>query len=376
MGIRVGLNLLHAMPEIGGVWNYLANLISALDQNDDDYEYIAFVTDASKHLLRPKSRIKTVYINIRPISRGQRILFENTGLQYLAHYYSLDCIHWFANTRSLLSVVPSVVTIYDLLVFRNSQVFSLIKRLYLVNMMKFTARSASVLLPMSNFTASDLKRFLGVRPNRIIVIPTIIPAEFSKASESVIKSFKIKYHLPDKFWVYVAHTYKHKNHKRLLEAYSQAKLKGLEVWPLVLRGEASDAELELIMAIQKLELDRHIIRLPRLDYGEMPVLYSAARALIFPSLFEGGGIPVLEAMACGCPVVGSDIPPIRDSANDAALYFDPTDVGSIRDSIYRLQTDDILRNQLSRKGIERSKEFQQQKVVSDLHVAYQTAYGK
>src|SRR4030065_1333494 len=150
MGIRVGLNLLHAMPEVGGVWNYMANLISALHQSNDDYEYIAFVTDVSKHLLPLNSRIKPVHINIRPIYRGQRIFFENTGLQHLAHNYSLDCMHWFANTCSILHMVPSVVTIHDLLVFRNPRLFYWIKRFYLINMMKFTARSASILLPVSN----------------------------------------------------------------------------------------------------------------------------------------------------------------------------------------------------------------------------------
>ena len=373
MGISVGLNLLHAMPDTTGGWNYLANLIKALDENDDDYEYFAFVTDDSKHLLPPKSRIKPVYINIKPISRGQRILYENTILQYLAHNYSLDCMHWFANTCSLINVVPSVVTIYDLLVFRNDQAFSLIKRFYLLTMMKYTARSASFLLPISKFTASDLERVLGVHPNRMIVIPIIIPNEFTKIAESDIERFKEKYHLPEKFWLYVAHTYKHKNHIRLLEAIKQANLDGLEVWPLVLRGEPNDAEFEINNVIQKLGLSHKIIRLPQLDYSEMPVLYSAATALIFPSLFEGLGIPILEAMACGCPVACSDIPPLRESADNAAQYFDPNNLDSIRESIYRFQTDSLFRNQLSQKGLERLKEFQQHKVVSDLHLAYQTA---
>ena len=141
-------------------------------------------------------------------------------------------------------------------------------------------------------------------------------------------------------------------------------------------GEANNAELEVNVVIEKLGLSHHVIRLPALDYADMPVLYSAASALIFPSLFEGRGIPVLEAMACGCPVACSDIPPVRDSAEDGVLYFNPNDAGSICDSIWRFQADDALRNELSRKGIERLREYREENVVRSLHLAYQTACGK
>ena len=127
----------------------------------------------------------------------------------------------------------------------------------------------------------------------------------------------------------------------------------------------------------QLGLENNVRFLPRLGEGELPVLSSAASAIVFPSLYEGGGIPVIEAMACGCPVIAANIPPVRKYAGDAASYFDPNDVASIAEAMSSIQGGDPKDCCLKRcAGLDRSAEFRPQLVVPKLLNAYASALSK
>jgi len=374
--MRIGLNLLHALPEIGGGWNYIANLVGALGQCDETNSYIAFVTRESEYLVPAKPNFRSVLIGIRSVSRLQRILYENTFLQVMARNYNLDCMHWFANTQALINTVPGVVTIHDLGVFENAVAFPQIKRVYLHLMMMITAKRAKMLLPVSRSTANKLQKLLHIDPSRMVVIPVMLPPNFVRFPPDAVTKFKAKYGLPNEFWLYVAHFYPHKNHVRLIYAYHQLKLSGVNPWPLILRGDPQGAETQVSELITSLGLEDHVILLPRLDNREMPLLYSAATALIFPSLYEGGGIPVIEAMTCSCPVVASNIPAVQEFAGDAALYFDPTDVASICEAMRIFQNSPQKREACRRLGLVRAAEFRPERLVNRLLQAYTKASEK
>jgi glycosyltransferase involved in cell wall biosynthesis len=130
------------------------------------------------------------------------------------------------------------------------------------------------------------------------------------------------------------------------------------------------AEVAVMETITCLNLERDIIMLPRLHVTELPFLFSAATALVFPSLFEGGGIPVIEAMACGCPVIAANIPVVQEFAGDAASYFDPLDVSSIGKAMIAFQNDAKTRDLNRQTGLARAAEFKPRKVVGKLLNAY------
>lgn len=375
--MRIGLNLLHMHDGIGGVWNYVENLIFALGELDKQNTYIVFVTRQSECLVPDQRNFIKIIININPLKTWCRILFENTILHYLGWKHKIDCFHWFANMVSPFSIVPGLVTIYDLLPLRNPGSYSRIKHLYLKIVLNVTAKKAKAILPISHATSLDIVRILKPKTDKLHVLPVIINETFKPSQESEIKKFKHRYQLPDKFWLYVANYYPHKNHIRLINAYSNLKKHEENPWPLVLRGDSGQdtgtTKALIKDEIKKLNLDKNVIWLPRLAYHELPLLYSGASALIFPSLFEGCGIPVIEAMACGCPVAVSDIDVVKEFAQEAALFFDGKSVDDMCNVMIKLQNNSGVRMKIIKRGMVRSSSFRGEQVVHKLLTAYKGA---
>lgn len=371
--MRIGLNLLHAIPGIGGVWTYIERLLHALDQHDQENTYICFVTKFSQGLVSHASNFVIVPIALDPRFRAKRVLYENTYFQLRANSYQLDLIHWFSGTHSLVGGIPSVVSVYDTLVFEHPRYFAILKRMYLKFMMKNAVRNASLLMPMSNTTAENLERLLGAERDRIQVIPPIIDSSFIPRDLNEINKFRNKYDLPERFWLYVADFYTHKNHLGLLHAFHNLKKNRFNVWPLVLRGDNRGNHPAILKAVSDLELHDNIRFIPRLSNEELPLLFSSASAMIYPSLYEGGGIPVLEAMACGCPVAASHIPAVKEMAGGAAVIFANKNEESIEQTVIMMQADEDLRGRLITKGLERASQFRGEGVIGKVIVGYKKA---
>lgn len=358
------------MPEIGGGWDYIKRLLKYLGKYDRINTYVAFVTNKSAGLVPQQQNFIMVPVGLNPESRSKRVLYENTLLQISAREKHLDLMHWFANTISLTSEVPGVVTVYDLLVYQNPHAYPLIRRLYLRAMLPLTVRRAAHILPISETTAQALKRFLNVPSESMQVIPAIIDTSFRPVSSDKVKELRQKYNLPDRFWLYVAHFYPHKNHLRLLKAYRMLKNSEYGQWPLVLRGDDHGSGEEVKRAILELDLHNSVYLLPSLNEDELPTLYSAALALVFSSLFEGIGIPILEALACGCPVLASNIPAINEFGRNAIIKFDPLSVSSIYDSMKKFLNTTEEFSCLRQLGLELVREYRPERVIEELTDVY------
>ncbi|MHB0999826.1 MAG: glycosyltransferase family 4 protein [Armatimonadota bacterium] len=373
--MRIGLNLLHATPSVGGVWNYIEYVVKSIAMHDTTNEYVIYVNSKSAELIpEGNNKFIPVLIKLNPSSRIQRVLFENTLLQLLAKKHKLDCMHWFSNTQALFNTVPGIVTVYDLLVFERPKSYPLLQRLYAKYLISKSIKHASVLAPMSYSTAKDIARTFGTSDHNMVTIPTPIDYSFKAACIEDVNKFRIKYCLPASFWLYVAHYYSHKNHVKLLHAFAELKETTDNYWPLVLRGDMKDNANHLKGLAVQLGIADDIIWLPRLESNEMPILYSTASALIFPSLFEGAGIPIVEAMACGCPIVASDIPTTREFAGAASILFDPSDVKSITIAMSKIQKDEMTRNELSEKGLCIAKQYHPEQIYKQIIKAYKLAY--
>ncbi len=348
----IGLNLLPFLPGIGGSWQYVANLLCALAEHDASNEYIAYVTRSSDALVPRSDRFRRVAVPLHAASRPMRVAFESTCLPLVVATRRVDCLHHFFGVLPALSMAPNVVTIHDLMVFERPRDFPFVKRNYLRVMVRRAARRATMLAPVSVSTAGHIRREFGVAEDRMQVVPAAIAEGFSQLTGAPVATFRDRFGLPGAFWLFVSGPYPHKNHQLLFSAFATLRRRAPSGWPLVIRG---DLPADVQRSIAGLASQRAVIQLPRLDDDDMPALYSAASALVFPSLFEGGGQPVMEAMACGCPVVASSIPTTGEFASGAALTFDPTSVDALVDAMARCEASSALRSDLAAAGLRASK---------------------
>jgi glycosyltransferase involved in cell wall biosynthesis len=305
-------------------------------------------------------------------NRISRIFYENSFLQWRAKIDNIDVMHWFANTQAVYNTKPSVVTVHDLLPFHNPKAYPLLNRLYLRLMLPQSLRNANIIAPVSETTMLDIQNTFNVNLKKMVVIQAIIDDAFMPVTSDKIVEFRNRYELPDKYWLYVAHYYPHKNHERLFKAIALLKVKKTS-WPLVLCGSKNGAEKLIAETLRSVGVEKDVIWLPRIEDKDMPNLYSAASALVFPSLFEGGGIPVMEAMACGCPVVASDLPTTREFATDAVLCFNGEVIDDIANAMMRFEEDKKLLEYYKMRGLEKAKKYRKETVIPILLDAYKKA---
>jgi len=374
--MKIGLNLLHVRPEIGGAWNYIGSIVETLRLLDPEYTFVAYCTALSAPMVPADPRFTVRLIELGGSSQLKRVAWEQCMLPSAARRDGIDCMHWVANNGPLFGAIPAVATMHDFLFFERPAEVPLSKRLYLRQMAAHACRHAAVLAPVSEATAQTAIRLLGVERERIVVISHPLPDHFRPAPAQEVDALRERFALPPRFWLYVAHPYRHKNHARLLEAYRSLKKSGQSPWPLVLRADQRDESAAIDALIAEYGLSHDVMRLGRLSTQDMTALYSAATALIFPSLYEGGGIPVLEAMACGCPVAASDISTTREFAGSAALTFDPMNAESIEAAMRELAGKPALREQLAQRGLEKARQYSSSQTAARLIEAYSQATRK
>ena len=372
--MNIGLNLLHVRPSIGGGWNWIQSVLETLGELDNINQYWCYCTSACDCLVPHRANFRKVVSGAWARNQYGRILMENTLLQWYAIRDRLDLMHWVGNTRSIVCLVKSVVSISDLNVFEAKESNRrLIHRLYLRVMVAFASHHATVLSPLSRSTEDALVHRFAIDRGRCVVIPHPIGSAFKPASSEALAAIRRAFSLPVRFWLYVAHYYPHKNHSKLFEAYRVYRSQASESWPLVLVGMKNGADALVEERLRQEGIQDHVIWLPQLRQDELVALYSAATALIFPSKYEGGGIPVMEAMACGCPVTASDIPTTREFAGEAALRFDPNETSDIVEKMLLFASDVALRERHRVCGFQQIANMRGEVVFSKIMGAYQQA---
>lgn len=229
-----------------------------------------------------------------------------------------------------------IVTIHDLAVFRYPRSFSWSFVRFYRFLLPRIARNSIKILTVSEFSRREITDVLGVEPEKVEVVRNAVP--------SGIKCRRVE---RKNIVLTVSSLDPRKNLVRLIRAFER-----IEGYRLVIAGASSNVFRKMgLKGGEGVEFLGHV------DDTKLSELYSEASVLVYPSLYEGFGIPPLEAMKCGCPVVVSDIPPHREVCGDAALYVDPHSVESIREGILRVLKDSDLRRELAQRGIRRVREF-------------------
>lgn len=279
---------------------------------------------------------------------------EQVASKHLARKYEVDLVHYPASVAGRPSAVPQVVTVHDLCYKRHPEWFSYSRVLYYRMFMDAGIRHAARIIADSMATAEDIHEFLGVPSSRIDIIPLGVSPLFHPASEEDRTRLRNRYALPEAFFLFVGTLEPRKNLPRLMEAWASL---GDDIPDLVIAGRTGWKTNPGAWGTAAETMQAKIHFLDHIPQDLLPALYSEAKAFIWPSLMEGFGLPVLEAMACGTPVITSNTSCLPEVVGDAALTVDPADVHALADAMETLWEDRGLQNALRVKGLERATMF-------------------
>jgi glycosyltransferase involved in cell wall biosynthesis len=233
------------------------------------------------------------------------------------------------------------------------------------------ARRAERILTVSESSKRDILRFVKTQPDKIDVIYNAYDERFGiEPLEEDVVRVRERYQLHDEFVLYAGNVKPHKNLARLIEAFHAVRRRNLEHLKLVLIGDEISKYAALRRAVHQHQLHQYVRFLGYLPEETLAVMYRLAGVFVFPSLYEGFGLPPLEAMASGTPVVTSNVSSLPEVAGDAAVLVDPYDPEAIADGIEKVLTDEGLRHDLRRRGLARARQFSWEHSVRRVHEIY------
>ena len=322
--------------------------------------------------------IKNLTENLQKIDKKNTYVFFETK-EDLSN--SIDLVHFpyfdpFFLTLPLRNKIKTIVTVHDLtpIVFRQ-HFPSGIKGGIKWNIQKRLLKRVDKIITDSDSSKKDISRILGIDPDKISVI-YLAPANFFNKLEGGEweKTLRRKYDLPEKFALYVGDVTWNKNLPNLVDAFLKTNI------PLVMVGKAlinkdfdkkNPWNSDLLQIINKIENEKQFLRLGFLSEEELVQIYNLATLFVMPSFYEGFGLPVVEAMRCGCPVVTTREGSLKEVAGDAALFVE-TNIDSIKEGVEKVFSDINLQKELSQKGQEQAKKFTWEKTARDTIKCYES----
>jgi alpha-1,3-rhamnosyl/mannosyltransferase len=368
---NVGVNLLWCRPgRVGGSEEYTTRLLGAVRSVDPTLELTLF---ASRAFLAAHPRLAARNNLDQPPKgterRAARVVVERTWLP--RHARRVDVVHHAGGTAPPVRP-PIVLTIHDLQYRAFPQYFHPVKRAFLDASVPRAVRRAAVVTVPSEFVRADVHAAFAVPLDRIVVVPHMLPERAEPVERTDEPDVRALYALAERFVVYPAVTWPHKNHSVLIEALGQLGAAHSDIGAVLLgAGGPGDAALDDL--VTRRGLVGRVRRLGRVPDAHRDALYRAALALTFPSRYEGFGAPAIEAMAAGCPVIASATTALPEVVGDAGLLVDPDDSSAWAAAIASVADDALARQRLIDAGRRRVSRFTSTASAELLTGAYRQA---
>jgi len=367
--MKIGIDCRLYSPKFTGIGRYVFEFLKYLAELDTKNEYVLFFNQPEYDSYNvPNERWQKKLVNIPHYSLAEqwkysRILkAEKLDLMYFPHF-----------NAPVLYKEPFVATIHDLTLhyypYKEYQPhWSPLKQLKIWAyrfIMGRTVRNSQHLIAVSGNTKYDLLKEYNLSDSKISVILEGVPENFQKSSPHEIEAVRNKYQISKLYLLYTGVWRSHKNLLNLIRAFHLLIKQGKDI-QLVLTGKKDPAYPEIPSLIKALELDKRVITTGFVSEEELIALNSDAHIFVFPSLYEGFGLPPLEAMQFGVPVACSKVSSLPQVCGDAALYFDPHDIHEMSQTMLKLLDDDQLRADLIAKGTENLKRFSWKKMTREI----------
>jgi glycosyltransferase involved in cell wall biosynthesis len=371
MSTIIGFDATPLLGQRSGVGNYTGQLLTALLEQQPEWRYLLFSNRPLAELEIPLNQATQV-VGYFPRSRWLWLQFM---LPAIIGRNQPHLCHFPNGLAPLFLRSPFVLSIHDATLFLHRRYHPLTRLLAMRLMLPLVAKRAAAVITMSHSARSDLIRVLGLPPANVHVIYEAAPDHFRPLTDPTERErLKHKYGLPEEFLLYVGTIEPRKNLRRLVSAFSRLKRQG-HPHQLIIAGPWGWAMDDFQAEIKDAADGQPVRWLGYVPAEDLPGLYSLASLFVFPSLYEGFGLPPLEAMACGTPVLTSNNSSLVEVCQDAAVLIDPYQEDDIADGIHRLLSDDEQRQELSRRGQLRAQAFSWQRTARETAAVYQKVMG-
>jgi len=369
---RIGINahLLSGQESYrrAGIHHYIDRLLSQLSLAGERFHFTVFTN--SRHDM-PQVASTTIAATRWPTTRpALRIAWEQLAWPVAAFRGRLDLLHSMAFVTPLFSPCPTVVTVYDLSFLHYPDRFPPLQRLYLTSQTRRSCRSARRVVTISESGRLDVHKLLGVPLGQIDVVRPGVDAAFSPRSKAEVEAFRRRAEVPDRFILHVGTLQPRKNITILLEAFAKLERPDLE---LVLVGGKGWYYEEIFKRVESLGLQKRVRYAGYVPDAVLPLWYNAAAMLVFPSVYEGFGMPVAQAMACGTPVIAAGTSAVPEVAGTAARLFDPQDLTALVEHMAIVIDNPRTAATMRENGFDQSKNFSWQQAGRAMVAVYQHA---
>ena len=370
----IGFEAKRVFQNYSGLGNYSRNTINLLSRHYPENKYKLFAHKLTNLYALPDS--------------AEVITPKTFLLQRLGSYWRLckttkllccnniDIFHGLSHVLPFgigNTGIPSVVTIHDLIFLRFPEYYKKIDRKMYHAISRSSCQRATKIIAISNQTKADLINYFGIDPDKIEVIYQSCDKRFfDKIGEAHKASIRLKFSLPARFILCVGTIERRKNQLAILKAVVKEKLNTA----VVILGKPTEYMNELNLFLHESGSQTQVIFLHNTSTEELQSIYQMAEVMVYPSFFEGFGLPVLEAQASGCPVITSNVSSLPEAGGDGALYINPEDISEIGQAISKILSNNQIRDELIQKGTANAELFREELVAERLMKLYRELVKK
>ena len=371
--MQIGFDITPLSVPQSGVGTYTLNLLTRLAACETDHLYPLY-----HRSIHAQSNIPSwLQSACEPKRSVNKTLWMQCLLPWELRHRHIQVAHFTNSVAPLLIQCPTVVTIHDMTLWLFPQHHYRRRLLAMRPFIPLVVRRAAAVITVSHSAKDDLVRLLGVPREKVHVVYEAPAAEFQPlpAGHPSLRRVRQQYGLPSRFLLYVGTIEPRKNLVRLLEAFARLRQRRKVPHHLLLVGSRGWKDSPVFEAIERLNLQSHVRFLDFVPIADLVALYNLADALAFPSLYEGFGLPVVEAMACGTPVITSSSGSLGEVAGDAACIVQPRDVESIARGLEQVLLDDGCQEMLRLRGLEHVAQFKWERAARETRAIYERVAG-
>jgi glycosyltransferase involved in cell wall biosynthesis len=374
--MRIGVDATALPAQPVGAGYYILHLVRAFSQTDYGFEVIVFCHRQGLNLLGLAKSTHMKFIEVPDYTPAQRLLWEQTLFPACIRRAGVDLLHSLHYTKPLFSPTRSVVTFHDMTFFLYPGLHTRLKRLFFPAAIRASAKQADALIAVSESTRRDSIRILNISPEKITTTVLGVEPIFRPITdERLLQAIREKYKLPQRFLLYVGLVEPRKNLPLLIRAFKRLLDGGLE-HSLVIVGRLGWGYEGVFRLIEECNLKDRVTFTGYIDRQELPFIYNSAEVFVYPTLYEGFGLPVLEAMACGTPVVTTDIASLPEIVGEAGLLTPVSDEVNLGKNIMNILENPELRQRLSMAGCERAAGFTWERTARETAQVYKRTLGE